>query len=101
MIPAAAAAMLSAAAGAAVAWWAHRRTRLSPWNAYLSWGACVALTVGAAALQAPVALALATGALIAATTAAVLARRWHVAALGAGGELRDHERARDGVDHVA
>jgi hypothetical protein len=98
MIPAVAAAVIgagvSAAAGAAVAWWAHRRTRLSPWNAYLSWGACVALTVGAAGLRAPAALALAICALIAATTAAVVSRRWHLAALGAGGELRDHERAR-------
>jgi hypothetical protein len=48
----------------------------------------------AATLRAPVALALAAAVLMAATIAAVFARRWRVAALGAGGELRDHERAR-------
>jgi hypothetical protein len=89
-----AAVLASVACGAGLAWWIHRRTRLSPRNAYLAWAACVPLAAAAAAAGEPSAFVAALALLLAATTAAVLGRRWRVAALGAGGELRDHERAR-------
>ena len=83
--------VLSVGVGAGGAWWLHRRTRLSPRNAYLLWVACCPLVVAAAA---PLALGGALWLLLASQTASVLGRRWRIAALGAGGELRDHERAR-------
>jgi hypothetical protein len=90
----AAAAPLSVAGGAVAAHWMHRRTRLSPRNAYLLWLACLPLVVGAVAAGSLIALGTALALWLGSTTAAVLARRWRVSALGAGGELRDHERDR-------
>src|SRR3954467_7875016 len=87
-------AAISAAGGAVAAWWMHRRTRLSPRNAYLAWLFCVPMAAGAVAARPPLVVAGAVDALLASTTAAVGARRWRLAALGAGGELRDHERSR-------
>ena len=86
--------VLSVGVGAGGAWWLHRRTRLSPRNAYLLWIACCALVVAAAAAQSPIAIGGALWLLLASQTASLLGRRWRIAALGAGGELRDHERAR-------
>ena len=86
--------VLSVGVGAGGAWWLHRRTRLSPRNAYLLWMACCALVVAAAAAQSPIAIGGALWLLLASQTASLLGRRWRIAALGAGGELRDHERAR-------
>ena len=86
--------LLSVGVGAGGAWWLHRRTRLSPRNAYLLWVVCCALVVAAAAAQSPFALAGALWLLLASQTASLLGRRWRVTALGAGGELRDHERSR-------
>src|SRR5688500_14259721 len=94
MMIAALAAPLSVAAGAAVALWMHRRTRLSPRNAYLVWVVCGALAAAAAASRSLPLLGATLIAWVGATTAAVLGRRWRVAALGAGGELREHERSR-------
>jgi len=54
----------------------------------------VPLTVATAATRQFTAFLAALVVLGGATTAAVLGRRWRVAALGAGGELREHERAR-------
>jgi hypothetical protein len=84
----------SGAAGVAGAWWMRRRTRLSPWNAYLAWLVCVALTVTAAGTRELLLFCGALTVLVGATIAAVLGHRWRVTALGAGGELREHERAR-------
>jgi hypothetical protein len=80
--------------GAVAAQWLHRRTRLSPRSAYLIWVVCggaVAATVVSGSL---VATAVALLFWVGATAAAVVARRLGLAALGAGGELRDHERTR-------
>jgi type IV secretory pathway TraG/TraD family ATPase VirD4 len=88
------AAGLSVALGAVAAWWMHRRTRLSPRNAYLAWGASIALGVGAGATGQATFVVAAALMLIASTTAAVTARRWRLSALGAGGELREHEQDR-------
>ena len=94
MIIAALAAPLSVAAGAAGALWMHRRTRLSPHNAYLLWLVCVVVVAAAATARSLPGLGAALILCLGGTTAAVLGRRWRVAALGAGGELRDHERSR-------
>jgi hypothetical protein len=80
--------------GAAGAWWLHRRSRLSPVNVY------VLAPIGVAAFA--VAVATFQSALVAATSplaaagvvGAVVARRLRLAALGAGGELREFEQAR-------
>src|SRR3954470_24177864 len=82
------------AVGVWAAWWAHRRTALSAWNFYLM--APVALAAWAAVLLArrvellPVVALLISASLVGAS----LARRFQLAALGAGGELREYERAR-------
>jgi hypothetical protein len=89
-----AAAGLASGAGAGVAWWMHRRTTLSPRNLY----AAAAITTGAL----PLAIASGRAAVLAAAlagqagtaTAAVVGRRQRRTALGAGGELREYERAR-------
>ena len=86
--------VLSVGVGAGGAWWLHRRTRLSPRNAYLLWLACCPLVVAAAAAQSPIAIGALLWLLLASQTASLLGRRWRITALGAGGELRDHERAR-------
>src|SRR3954466_7274691 len=87
-------AAVSGAGGAVAAWSMHRRSRLSPRNAYLAWLSCVLLTAAAVATQRSLVIAVAVDVLLASTVAAVAGRRWRLAALGAGGELRDHERAR-------
>ena len=93
-IAALAAAISSFAGGATLAWYAHRRTRLSPRNLYLLWIGAVCLIVVAASSRQLLLTAVALTVLLFATTSAVAARRWHVSALGAGGELRDFERSR-------
>src|SRR3954469_16421796 len=80
--------------GAWAAWWAHRRTALSAWNFYLL--SPVAVAAWAAVLLArrvellPVVALLVSASLVGAS----VARRFRLAALGAGGELREYERAR-------
>ena len=69
------AAALSVMLGATGAWWMHRRTRLSPRNAYLAWCASIALIAGAGATQEPSLIAAGALTLLATTTAAVSARR--------------------------
>jgi hypothetical protein len=85
------------ALGAAVAWWAHRRTRLAAWNLYLL--APLGLAAWIAALVTRHVELLLVAAPIAAggIAAGALARRYHLAALGAGGELREFEQARHGA----
>src|SRR3954452_16440716 len=86
-----------AAIGAAVAWWLHRRTRLAAWNLYFAaaiagrlWGAGLATrSLGLIAVAAPL--------VSASLSAAAVARRLRLAALGAGGELREFERARQSL----
>ena len=87
-------ALAGAVAGAGVAWWMHRRTNLSPRNVYLAWALSVAVAAGSAGLRQPLAFAGALVLVLGVTVAAVLARRWRVGALGAGGELREFELAR-------
>ena len=94
MVGAAVAIATACAAGAVSAWWLHRRTRLSPWNAYLAWAASVPLAALAGASRVPALFAGALALMVGATVAAVLSRRWRQSALGAGGELRQFERAR-------
>src|SRR3954469_14615667 len=91
---AAAAMLVCVAVGAAVAWWMHRRSHLSPWNAYLAWVGSGVLLMTAIATREPAAIGVAFTLLMATTTASVLGHRWRIAALGAGGELREHERGR-------
>ena len=86
---------VGAIVGAAGAWWLHRRSRLSAMNVYLLAPVGVATFV--------VALATFQGALVAAAAplavvgvvGATVARRLRLAALGAGGELREFEQARE------
>jgi TraM recognition site of TraD and TraG len=79
--------------GAGGAWLMHRRTRLSPRNLYLTAGVLlVAVLAGTALFGAP-ALVL-VPALGAAIAASAVGRRLRGSALGAGGELRQHERER-------
>src|SRR4051812_47956633 len=80
--------------GMAMAWWLHRRTRLSAWNLYLL-APVAALAWGLALAARSVAVALAAAAMLGcALVAAARARRLRLAALGAGGELREFEHSR-------
>jgi hypothetical protein len=87
-------ALIAALAGTGLAWWMHRRTNLSPRNVYLAWCAGVVAVACTVALGAPALLVGLVPAVLAITVAAVLARRWRLSALGAGGELREFELAR-------
>jgi hypothetical protein len=81
--------------GAASAWWLHRRSGLSAVNVYVLAPVGVATFVGALATLRG-SLVVATGPLAAAgVVGAVVARRLRLAALGAGGELREFEQARE------
>src|SRR3954447_21162344 len=78
--------------GAGLAWWLHRRTHLSPWNLYLLvapavgvWGLALVSSGPRLVMAVPVAGTV---------SAAAKARRLRLAALGAGGELREFERSR-------
>jgi hypothetical protein len=90
----AAAAVAAAAAGALLAWWMRRHTTISIRNVYVA--AAIALTLDAAAL-----FTRSVGVLPAmvpvtscAIAAAAVGRRWRLSDLGAGEELRTHERDR-------
>src|SRR3954452_17994588 len=83
--------------GAALAWWLHRRTRLSAWNLYLLAPAGAAVWVLALASRSAALALVAAPALVGGVVAAWLARRFRLAALGAGGELREFERGREMV----
>ena len=80
--------------GAVAAWWAHRRTRVSGRSLYALAPLGLVLWLAALAVRRPELLPL--GALVAAAglTASVSVRRYRLAALGAGGELREFELAR-------
>lgn len=84
----------SAVAGVALAWWLHRRTTRSAFNLYLAGG--LGVPAGGALIVAGGSAATVLGSSLSTCTlfAAVAARRWRLAALGAGGELRQFERAR-------
>ena len=90
----AALAAVAAAAGVLLAWWLRRHTTISIRNVYLA--AALALAVDAAALYARAAVVL--PAMVPVTSCAIAAaavgRRWRLSDLGAGEELRTHERAR-------
>ena len=85
---------LCAALGAGAAWLLRTRTTLSARNVYLLGGAAsllCGLTILAQRWDALLVLApLAAGP----TAGALFARRWRLADLGAGEELRDHELSR-------
>ena len=90
----AAAAVVAAAAGVLLAWWLRRHTTISIRNVYLA--AALALTLDAAALyaRAKVVLPAMVPVTSCAIAAAAVGRRWRLSDLGAGEELRTHERAR-------
>ena len=90
----AAAAVAAAAAGVLLAWWLRRHTTISIRNVYLA--AALALTLDAAALyaRAKVVLPAMVPVTSCAIAAAAVGRRWRLSDLGAGEELRTHERAR-------
>src|SRR4051812_28906203 len=80
--------------GAGLAWWLHRRTQLSPWNLYLLVAPAVGVW-GLALVSSEPRLVMAAAVPVAgAVSAAAKARRLRLAALGAGGELREFERSR-------
>jgi hypothetical protein len=82
--------------GTLAAWWLHRRTTVSPRSLYLL-AAAGPFTMLSALIARSAALALVAAFVAAAGTAgASLGRRWRLAALGAGGELREFERSRTG-----
>jgi hypothetical protein len=90
-----AAAVLSAAlAGAGLSWWLHRRTALSAFNVYLLSAGAVPGGAAIASTGEPAWIAAGLGLLAFGTFATAAARRWRLAALGAGGELRQFEKSR-------
>src|SRR4051812_14175330 len=91
---AAAAIPAAAVMGAVLAWGLYRRSQLSAVNLYLVWLGALGALAAAIASRRPELVVVAAVALDASTVAAVLARRWRLAALGAGGELRQHELGR-------
>src|SRR4051812_34275325 len=72
----------------------HRRTRLAAWNVYVLVPFGLAAWVGSLALRQAAPLVAAAFVLASAVAGASLARRYRLAALGAGGELREFERSR-------
>jgi hypothetical protein len=87
--------------GALGAWWLHRRSRLSPANLYLvAAGALVVLAATVAIGQNTAIIAAAATSSSGALAAATVGRRMRLAALGAGGELRDYELARRMIWHT-
>jgi hypothetical protein len=86
-----------AAVGASGAWWLHRRTAISPRCLYLAGGTGPLLLGSAVALGSLVLLLAAVFVAAGGVVGAVLGRRWRLAALGAGGEMREFEQARTGV----
>ncbi len=86
--------IFGSSAGALGAWWAHRRTRLSAWNLYGLAPVGFALWALAVVAREPGLLVAAAPMVSGGLVAASLARRWRLAALGAGGELREFERSR-------
>ena len=90
----AAAALASAGAGVLLAWWLRRYTMVSIRNLYLA--AIVAITLDAWAVYDRAASALVVLVPVTSFTvsASAAGRRWRLSDLGAGEELRAHERAR-------
>ena len=86
--------VVGAIAGAVGAWWLHRRTRLSALNVYVFAPVGVAVFVGALATRQGALIAAAAPFSAAGVGGAAIARRLRLAALGAGGELREFEQAR-------
>lgn len=81
--------------GAALAWWVYRRTRLSAWNLYLLALAGAAVWVLALASRSAALAVVAAPTVAGGFAAASVARRFRLAALGAGGELREFEHSRE------
>ncbi len=86
--------LLAAAIGVGVAWWVHRRTTLSAWNVYLAWIVAAPVAIVGVTSGRLIAVAGSAVLFVGTTAAAMAARRWRLGALGAGGELRQFERAR-------
>ena len=80
--------------GSGGAWLLHRRTRLSPRNLYLTGVVLLAAVLVAGAVVGPIAAALLLPGLVAAVAGSVVGRQLRGSALGAGGELRRHEKGR-------
>jgi hypothetical protein len=90
----AALALAAAAAGVLLAWWLRRHTTVSIRNVYLA-AATVLVADGVALyLRAGVALSAMVALTSCTLVAAAVGRRWRLSDLGAGEELRTHERAR-------
>jgi hypothetical protein len=76
------------------AWWAHRRTRLAAWNVYALAPLGAGVWVVALAQREPPLLVAGASLLASGLVGASIARRLRLAALGAGGELREFELTR-------
>src|SRR5690242_6133973 len=81
--------------GGAMAWWLHRRTHLSAINLYLLVPVGVSASVLAVASRSPRMVVAAAPLCAGSVVAAARGRRLRLAALGAGGELREFERSRE------
>jgi len=90
----AACALAVAAAGVLFAWWLRRHAMVSIRNVYIA--ATIATMLDTWALHARAASALVVLAPVTSLTlaASAVGRRWRLSDLGAGEELRAHERAR-------
>lgn len=80
--------------GWAAAWWLHHRTVLSAHNLTLAAALTIVGTALAVLAAAWTAVVVVLPALAGTVTAAIVGRQYRLAALGAGGELRDFERNR-------
>lgn len=89
--------VVGAAVGASAAWWLHRRTAISPRCLYLAGGMGPLMLGSALALESLALLLAAVFIAAGGVVGAVLGRRWRLAALGAGGEMREFEQARAGA----
>jgi hypothetical protein len=87
-------ALLTGACGIAGAWYLRRRTDVSVRNLYLPAAGALALIAVAIAGQAWVAMIVLVPLAAPLVAGAGIGRRWRIADLGAGEELRNHERSR-------
>jgi hypothetical protein len=90
----AAVAIGAGAAGVLLAWWLRRHTTVSIRNVYLAAATVLAIDLAALHLRAAIVLPAMVPLTSCTIVAAAVGRRWRLSDLGAGGELRTHERAR-------